>query len=139
MDPEIAALAGTAGTAIVTALTTDAWNGVRDRTLALWQRARPGRAAAVADELDASRQELLDAQVTGDSDVEAEVRAEWQGRVRRLLTAHPELTEELRALLSELSPDPAASPAVSQQATASGQARIYQAGRDMRIDGAEGV
>ncbi|WP_328328180.1 MULTISPECIES: hypothetical protein [unclassified Streptomyces] len=138
MDPEIAALAGTAGTTLVTLLTTDTWPSIRDGLVSLWQRARPDRAPHIADELNVTRAELLSAQAVGDREVEAEVRAEWQGRIRRLVAAHPELVEELRALVAELAPDDAVAPAVTQHATASGRARVYQAGRDMRIDGTEG-
>ncbi|MFJ9469274.1 hypothetical protein [Streptomyces caniferus] len=138
MDPEIAALAGTAGTTLVTLLATDTWYSVRDRVVALWQRARPDRAPAVAAELDVTREELLGARAAGDEAVEAEMGAEWQGRIRRLLTAHPELAGELRTLLAELAPDTVPAPTVTQHATASGQARVYQAGRDMRISGADG-
>ncbi|MFE2159907.1 hypothetical protein ACFW9M_19075 [Streptomyces lydicus] len=133
MDPEIAALAGTAGTTLVTLLATDTWHSVRDGLVTLWQRARPDRAPAVAAELDAARAEVLTAQAIGDRDTEAEVGAEWQGRIRRLLSAHPELVDDLRTLLNEVAPDSAAVPVVTQHATASGQARVYQAGRDMRL------
>ncbi|GAA2308345.1 hypothetical protein OHT20_38565 [Streptomyces caniferus] len=138
MDPEIAALAGTAGTTLVTLLATDTWHSVRDRVVALWQRARPDRAPAVAAELDVTREELLGARAAGDEAVEAEMGSEWQGRIRRLLTAHPELAGELRTLLAELAPDTAPAPTITQHATASGQAHVYQAGRDMRISGADG-
>ncbi|MFG3366591.1 hypothetical protein ACIPWY_11855 [Streptomyces sp. NPDC090032] len=139
MEPEIAALAGTAGTTLVTLLATDTWHSIRDGLVSLWQRVRPDRAPAIADELGATRDELLAAQAEGDREAEAEVRAEWQGRIRRLLAAHPELTEDLRAMLAELAPDDVAVPAVTQHATASGQARVYQSGRDMRISGVEGA
>ncbi|MFB6675649.1 hypothetical protein ACFCWG_25125 [Streptomyces sp. NPDC056390] len=137
MDPEIAALAGTAGTTLVTMLTTDTWHSIRDGLVSLWLRARPDRAPAIADEISVTRDDLLGAQAVGDHEAEAEVRAEWQGRIRRLLAAHPELAEELRAMLVELTPDDAGVPAVKQHATASGQARVYQAGRDVRISGVE--
>ncbi|MFJ9824355.1 hypothetical protein ACIRSU_08255 [Streptomyces sp. NPDC101160] len=134
MDPEIATLAGTAGTTLVTLLATDAWQSIRDGIAGLWQRVRPERAPAVLDELESSREELLRARDTGDRETEAEVRAEWQGRIRRLLAAHPELVEELRTLLADNAPDAPAAPQVTQHATASGNARIYQAGRDMRLE-----
>ncbi|MFC9650047.1 MULTISPECIES: hypothetical protein [unclassified Streptomyces] len=134
MEPELAALAGTAGTTLVTLLATDTWQSMRDGLLLLWRRARPDRAQAIAGELDSSRDELLIAQASGDRETEAEIRAEWQGRVRRLLTAHPELAEDLSALLAELAPGAGARPVPTQQAIASGEARIYQAGRDLRLD-----
>lgn len=139
MELEIAALAGTAGTTLVTLLATEGWQSVRDGFVALWQRARPDRAPAIAGELDATRAELLGARAAGDLEAEAEVGAEWQGRIRRLLTAHPELVDEFRMALAALAPDDEAAPAVTQHATASGQARVYQASRDLRIGGGEGA
>lgn len=133
MDPETAALAGTAGTTLITLLATDAWNSVRDGLVSLWRRARPDRAPAIAAELGVAREELLSAQATDDRETEAEVRAEWQGRIRRLLAAHPELAEELRTLLVDVAPDSTARPGITQHASASGQARVYQAGRDMHL------
>ncbi|MFC9595735.1 hypothetical protein ACFTUC_38810 [Streptomyces sp. NPDC056944] len=139
MDPEITALAGTAGTTLVTLLATDTWHRVRDGLVELWQRALPDRALAIAEELNTTRDDLLDARTLGDRETEAEVTAEWQGRMRRLLTARPEVADELRALLTRLAPDEAVAPSVSQHATASGEARVYQAGRDMRVGGVEGA
>ncbi|MGW7515020.1 hypothetical protein ACWGJ2_05445 [Streptomyces sp. NPDC054796] len=135
MDPEIAALAGTAGTTLVTLLTTEAWENARERFVALWRRARPDRADAIAGELEESRADLITAREAGDEEAEAELGAEWQGRVRRLLATRPEVADELRRLLSELSPEPEpqAGPVVTQHATASGGARVYQAGRDQHI------
>ncbi|MGA5872599.1 hypothetical protein [Streptomyces cinereoruber] len=133
MDAEIAALAGTAGTTVVTLLATDAWNRVRDGVVALWQRARPERVEAISAELVSTREELLRAGEDGDRETEAELRGEWQGRIRRLLVDRPELVEELRTLLTEL--DPGAEPAVTvtQHASASGRGRVYQAGRDIHL------
>ncbi|MFE9661672.1 hypothetical protein [Streptomyces sp. NPDC005955] len=136
MDPEIAALASTAGTTIVALLVTDAWQTARDRVAALWQRARPERTEAVVAELEAARGDLLlAADADGDevAKTQEELAAEWQARVRRLLTAEPEMVAELRLLLAELAPEaPGVVPVNSQRATASGNARVYQAGRDMR-------
>lgn len=136
MEPELAALATTAGSTLVTLVATDAWQRMRDGVVSLWQRARPGSATGIADDLDATRLELLGARAEGDADSEAEVRVEWQGRIRRLLASHPELVDALRTLLEELAvEEETAGPAVSQHATASGSARVYQAGRDMRVGG----
>ena len=53
--------------------------------------------------------------------------------VRRLLVARPAAVQELRALLDQLDPDGSAARQITQHATASGQARVYQAGRDQHI------
>ncbi|MDR3080485.1 MAG: hypothetical protein LBV60_06075 [Streptomyces sp.] len=133
MDPEIAALVGTAGTTLVTSLTTEAWQRTRDGFAALWRRAQPERADAVTAELDLTRTDLLAAEAGGDADTRSELGAEWQGRIRRLLVTHPEEADALRALLDELRPPAPAAPVVTQHATASGDARVYQAGRDQHF------
>ncbi|MFI2200668.1 hypothetical protein ACH47Z_07780 [Streptomyces sp. NPDC020192] len=133
MDPETAVLAGTAGTTLVTLLTTEVWQRARDGIASLWRRAEPGRAEAISAELDVTRGDLLAAQAGGDLESRSELGTEWQGRIRRLLAAHPEETEALRALLNELAPYTPADSSVTQHATASGHARVYQAGRDQNF------
>ena len=128
MDPELTGLAQSASLTLVTLMATDAWERTRDGVVALWRRAWPERADAVAAELDGNRQDLA-----ADLAAEDELAAEWQGRIRRLLAARPEVAVELRSLLDELAPDAAPAPAVVQRAAASGDSRIYQAGRDLRI------
>ncbi|MFE5679200.1 hypothetical protein ACFQ7B_12325 [Streptomyces erythrochromogenes] len=133
MDPEMAVLASTAGTTLVALLTTEAWQRARDGVALLWRRADPERADAISAELDVTRSDLLAAQAGGDLESPSELSVEWQGRLRRLLAAHPEETEALRTLLTELAPHAPAETSVTQRATASGHARIYQAGRDQNF------
>lgn len=128
MDPELTTLAQGASLTLVTLMATDAWERTRDGVVALWRRARPERADAVAAELDSTREDLA-----ADPGAEDELAAEWQGRIRRLLVDRPEVSVELRSLLDELAPGAAPAPAVSQHATATGDSRIYQAGRNLRI------
>ncbi|MFD8597573.1 hypothetical protein ACFV1L_21480 [Kitasatospora sp. NPDC059646] len=132
MDPEIVALAGTAATTLIGAFTTDLWQRATDGIAALWRRCQPERADAVAAEAAATREELANA--AGDPEVAEELRAEWQGRIRRLLASDPAAADQVRALLAELTPDaPQPAGGVQQQATASGSARIYQAGGSIHI------
>ncbi|MEV6698645.1 hypothetical protein AB0M68_15895 [Streptomyces sp. NPDC051453] len=133
MDPEMAALAGTAGTTLVTLLTTEAWQRAREAMSSWWRRAEPERADAISAELEVTRADLLAAQAGGDVDSRTELSAEWQGRIRRFLVTHPEEAEALRTLISELGPHAPADLSVTQHATASGHARVYQAGRDQNI------
>lgn len=136
MDPEIAALAGTAGTTVVTLMVTNAWESARDGMVALWRRFQPARAESVGEELEAGRAELLLARQAGDTEAETELTAEWQGRVRRFLLAQPEAADELRRILDELNPSLPEEPGAHQvhlRARASDRARIYQAGRDQHI------
>ncbi|WP_369169382.1 hypothetical protein AB5J49_16455 [Streptomyces sp. R28] len=136
MGPEIAELARTAGTTVVTLMAGQAWESARDGVVALWQRFQPTRAEAIGSELEATREDLLLARDADDTDTEAELTAEWQARVRRLLLAQPDVAEELRRILAELNPqlpDPRPSVEVRLRAEASGNGRVYQAGRDQHI------
>ncbi|KUO13098.1 hypothetical protein [Streptomyces sp. DSM 15324] len=133
MDPEVAALAQSAGVTLVTLMATDAWQHARDGIMRLWRRAQPESAESVAAELEAGREDVLAAVVVDDQETLDELRLQWQGMVRRLLVARPAAVEELRGLLDQLDPDGATARQISQHATASGQARVYQAGRDQHI------
>ncbi|EFL26113.1 conserved hypothetical protein [Streptomyces himastatinicus ATCC 53653] len=138
MDPQIADLARTAGTTMVTLMATSAWESARDGMVGLWRRFQPARADGIAEEYEAGRADLLLAREAGDEDSESELAAEWQGRVRRLLLAQPEVADELRRILDELSPALPESPPhsvgeIHMKAEASGSGRVYQAGRDQHI------
>ncbi len=137
MDPEVTLLAQSAGTTLVALMATDAWHHVRDGITQLWRRTRPERAETVAAELEAGREDVLAATAADDQETLDELRLQWQGLVRRLLVARPAAVEELRALLDQLDPGGSAARQITQQitqhATASGQARVYQAGRDQHI------
>lgn len=133
VDPELAALAQSAGTTVVTLVATDAWHRTRDGLARLWRRAQPERADTVTAELEVCRADVLAAVAAGDQETLGELASQWQGLMRRLLLAHPEAAAGLRALLAELDPEGTAAQRFTQRATASGQARIYQAGRDQHI------
>ncbi|MFF6955230.1 MULTISPECIES: hypothetical protein [unclassified Streptomyces] len=134
MDPEIAALAGTAGTTVVTLMATDAWQRTREGLVAMWRRVHPDRADVVDAELEATRADLLAARAAHDDQSEDELRVEWQGRLRRLLAADPAVADQLLRLLEEVTPqDPVAASEVRMRATATGHGRVYQAGRDQHI------
>jgi hypothetical protein len=104
VDPEITSLAQSAGAALVTAMATDAWQAAREGIIRLWRHMQPDRADTVAAELEAGQAEVLTAVRVNDQESLSELRAEWQGRFRRLLVARPEAAAELRRLLDELAP-----------------------------------
>lgn len=117
-------------------MATDAWQRTRDGVTAIWRRVHPERVEVVAGELDLTREQILAARNDGDTETEDELRAEWQGRVRRLLLADPGVVDDLRALLDELSPEYSTSGEiynVQMHARATGNGRVYQAGRDQHI------
>jgi hypothetical protein len=135
VDPAVTSLAQSAGTTLVTLMAADAWQRTRDGFAQLWRRMQPERAEAVVAELEAGREDVLAAVTAQDQQTLNELRLQWQGFVRRLIVARPDAVAELRRLLDEL--DPGGSAArhieITQHATASGQARVYQAGRDQHI------
>ncbi|GGS16586.1 hypothetical protein GCM10010269_64640 [Streptomyces humidus] len=133
MESEVTLLAQSAGATLVTLMATDAWHRVRDGITQLWRRTQPERAETVTAELEATHEDVLAAAAAGDRETLDELRLQWQGSVRRLLVARPAAVEELRALLDRLDPGGSAARQISQHATASGQARVYQAGRDQHI------
>jgi hypothetical protein len=134
VETDITLFAQTAGATLVTLMTTDVWQRVSERVTRLWRRTQPARAETFTAELEADRAEVLAAVEAGDEESLGELRAQWQGRIRRLLMAQPSVLEELRLLLDEFSPPSEAAPAVpTQYASASGQARVYQAGHDQHI------
>ncbi|MFE6665103.1 hypothetical protein ACFVFH_16285 [Streptomyces sp. NPDC057697] len=138
MGPEMAMdLARTAGATLVGAMATDTWNYARDGFVALWRRVHPERAETLGAELEAGRADLLAARENGDELSETELRAEWQGRVRRLLVDRPDIAAALRELLDELNPAPSGRSAdvgeVRMTARSTGKGRVYQAGRDQHI------
>lgn len=137
MDP--IAVAGLAGTALVGAMATDAWQQTRDGVVALWRRVHPERAQEVGQELVRLRSIVEE---RGTAEVEEAMTQLWQLRLRDLLLADPALTAELTTQLAHLTDDIAArggSPdtqVVGSQrleAHASGNGRVYQAARDIHI------
>ncbi|MEU0337976.1 hypothetical protein ABZ092_03025 [Streptomyces bobili] len=133
MDPEVTSLAQSAGTTLVTLMAADAWQRTRDGFTQLWRRMQPERAETVAAELEAGREDVLAAVAAHDQETLDELRLQWQRSVRRLIVARPAAVEELRRLLDELDPGGSVPRQITQHATASGQARVYQAGRDQHI------
>ncbi|QYC38173.1 hypothetical protein Nocox_02705 [Nonomuraea coxensis DSM 45129] len=135
MDPIVLA----AGTALVTAMATDAWQSARDGAVALWRKVRPEQAEVVEAELVEVREQVLRARGEGDADTEQALAGSWQVRLQQLLRADPSLAGEVRRVLDEVL-TPALEPADQERvgslvmkATASGHGRVYQAGRDQTI------
>ena len=122
MDAELAALASSGATTVVGLMVSDAWGQVRDRVAGFFARgSQPDAvAAAVADELQVSRQELLTTRETGDAATAADVEALWRTRLRHLLQADPAAVQELRALLLELAPAAAHSTVVVHNSVSGG-------------------
>lgn len=98
----------------------------------------PERAETVQAELAEGRAEVLAARQVGDEQVEQALVGEWQSRLRRLVTADPQLADELRRVVAELraalaDADTPQGTTITMQATAFGNSRVNQAGRDLRV------
>ncbi|MEU9117641.1 hypothetical protein AB0D04_39405 [Streptomyces sp. NPDC048483] len=129
-----------AGTALVGLMVTEAWGQARDGVVGLWRRLRPADADAVGRDLEEARAELVEAREEGAAgeETERELAGEWQRRLLRVLREDPAAAEELQRVLEAARgtlPPETAPGSVQLQAHASGNARIYQAGRDMRVQG----
>ncbi len=136
MEPLVLAV----GTALVSAMATDAWQQARASAVALWQRVHPERIPVIEGELAEVRDEVLAARESGDAEAESELAADWQRRLRRLLQNDPTLRDELRRVLDEeLTPLLTAAESdslkkVEMHARASGRARIFQAAGNQTIN-----
>lgn len=133
------ALASTAGTTVVTLLATDTWERAKAAVADLWGRAFPDRAETVEAELMETRELLMhtgEQNGSGTPEFDEGV-AEWRGKFRRLLLAQPDFALEVRRILDEelipALPAPASGPSVVFHANPTGNARVYQAGRDQNI------
>ncbi len=138
MDPELTALTSTAATTVVKLLATAAWERATSAVGGLWRQVHPERAQTVQAELEDSRAEVLAAREVGDEQVEQALVGEWQGRLRRLVVADPQLMDELRRMVAELRPvladaDPPQHTTISMRATTFDTSRVNQAGRDLHI------
>ncbi|MEU1324208.1 hypothetical protein AB0N60_25095 [Streptomyces microflavus] len=99
MDPELAALASSAATTLVTAWTTEAWTGLKQRLGRLIGRGDDHQAAMVAADLATTQTELATADAAGDLDRLAQVEQAWRDRLRLFLTEEPAAAAELRVIL----------------------------------------
>ncbi|WP_030678399.1 hypothetical protein [Streptomyces rimosus] len=135
MDPIVM----TAGTAVVSAMATDAWQQTRDAVVAWWRRAHPQQAEVVDSELGEARTRILTVRQARDAAGEAVLVSDWRHRLSLLLRERPELEDELRRLLDQVIIPvlpPQERPRAGSQvlkASASGEGRVYQAGRDQHI------
>ncbi|MGW2261778.1 hypothetical protein ACWCXE_28855 [Streptomyces sp. NPDC001780] len=135
MESELAALVNLAASTVVGGMATAGWESTRRAMGELWRRVHPERVDTVLAELGETRAEVLVARRNGDERAERELVGEWGTRLRRLLTASPEMVPELRRLLDELAPvadeaEPRTG-GIHLTANASGRSRVTMAGRDI--------
>ncbi|MGW6026593.1 hypothetical protein [Streptomyces sp. NPDC055099] len=135
MDPQIVAVAGTAGAAIVSAMAADGWQHARDSVVALWQRFRPDSAESIHENFEENRRLLVDSLQAGDEHTHAALVAAWNGYLLGLLVGQPQALDALRQLNAALGQENtnSAHPSLNMTAHASGNGQVFQAGRDQSI------
>jgi hypothetical protein len=102
----VLALAAVAASALVQAMVTDGWEGVRNRVVRLFGRGQPD--VAIERRLDATRDQLTAATAGDLATVQAALAAQWETRFADLLADHPDAEAELAALVKEIRPAVAA-------------------------------
>ena len=99
MDAVVAAF----GTALVGAISTDAWQQVHAAVVGLWRRVYPRlKDDGIGIELDELREQVLAARRDGDAGTERALEGAWQLRLAQLLRADPALALELQRVLDQV-------------------------------------
>ena len=96
------ALAAMAAAALVQAVVTDGWEGVRHRVARLFGRGQPDM--AIERRLDATRDQLTAATPGEMETVRTALAAQWETRFADLLADHPDAEAELAALVKDIKP-----------------------------------
>ncbi|MGW3499059.1 hypothetical protein [Streptomyces sp. NPDC001020] len=96
MDSELAALAASGATTLVSLMVTDSWTHARELVGRFFSRTGSD-STAIAD-LDTARTRLLAAEAAGD----AQSRSQWHAHLRQLLQTDSATGTDLRDLLASL-------------------------------------
>jgi hypothetical protein len=122
---DVGALAALAGNSLVTAVVTDAWEGVRQKVATWFGRGTPD--PKTLDRLDRTRAELA-AAAPGDVErVGQDVAREWAGRFKDLIADYPDAVGELDGLVQQI-----------QASAAAASGHGVAAGRDVNITASTG-
>jgi hypothetical protein len=120
----VAELAVVAARALVQAMVTDGWEGVRRKVAGLFGRGKPDQ--KIEERLEAARAELAAASPADVARVRADQAARWASRLAVLLDDYPDAEPELAALVKELQ---AGVPAAADHSVAAGRDNIAVADR----------
>src|SRR5215470_2089064 len=124
LEAALAALAVTGGSALVTAMATDAWNSIRAGFARLLGHGEPAQVAALENRMEAARAELEHLEGADLLRARADQESLWRGELASLLTDHPHLAESLAELLDRARASlQRSSTPVTQYAVASGDAQ----------------
>lgn len=99
---ELAVLAAAGGTALVNAMVTDGWEGVRKRFARLLGRGDEKETEAAAARLEKSHGMLSGLSGADLERAQAEQAIVWRTRLGDLLENHPDAEDELRRLVADV-------------------------------------
>ncbi|MFB9834737.1 hypothetical protein [Actinoallomurus acaciae] len=130
MDAELAALATSGATTLVTLAATESWNRAKGAVIDLYKRFYPAASVAVGAELEETSTDLAESKYKGD-ELSSEIIDHWQARFRRLLIVNPNAAAGIQSLLEEFGPMASGidNGVVEMKAQASGHGRVYQLGK----------
>ena len=97
---DVAALAALAGNALVQAVVTDGWEGVRRRVARFFGRGQPDPKAE--QKIDATRAQLAAAAPDELAQAQADLARDWAVRFKDLLAEDPAAAAELATLVEEI-------------------------------------
>lgn len=100
MDSELAALAASGATALVSLMVTDSWTHARE--LVGRFLTRTGSDTTAITDLDNARTRLLDTGAPEDEQAASGVIAQWHARLQQLIEAGSITSDDLRVLLISL-------------------------------------
>jgi hypothetical protein len=98
----LTALASTGGTAVVTAMATDSWEGIKARFARLLGRGDAKKTEAAAARLEQSRAVVTGSSRPGLERVRAEQAVAWRTRLEDLLENTPDAEQELRSVVADV-------------------------------------
>ncbi len=98
----VVALAVAGATALVNAMVTDGWEGIRQRFARLLGRGGEKETAAAAARLEKSQETLSGLSGTELEKAQAEQAIIWRTRLGDLLESHPDAEDELQTLVAEV-------------------------------------
>ena len=98
----LVALAALAGSTVVTAAVTDAWESARKGFVRLLGRGDPAKTQLAGERLAESHDQLTQATGADLEPVHAELEAQWLTRMRDLLEEDPGVEADLRTLVEEI-------------------------------------
>jgi hypothetical protein len=102
VDGELVALAATAGSALVGAIATDAWQLARSGFGRLFGRYDRRRQEIIEAAMDHDARAIEQAENAHRDSRRTRVAAQWQARLRDLLVEYPDIADYLRPLVAQV-------------------------------------